>query len=120
MKFRPEAEIWPVMSDADLKALAEDIDEQGLKEPINLLGGDILDGRNRWLAITRFGKNGKLPPLDHRDKTLKDQTLDDGISKATIYEAWDKERKVALWFHKDIPDALDMRDDPLELDGFFP
>ncbi len=61
MKFRPEAEIWPVMTDDELKALAEDIDRQGQLQPISLYEGDILDGRNRWLAVTRFSANGRQP-----------------------------------------------------------
>lgn len=61
MKFRPEADIWPVMSDDELKALAADIDKVGQLQPISLYRGDILDGRNRWLAITRFSANGRTP-----------------------------------------------------------
>jgi DNA N-6-adenine-methyltransferase (Dam) len=56
MKFRPEADIWPVMSDAELRALAVDIESGGQQYPISLLGGDILDGRNRWLAIKHYTK----------------------------------------------------------------
>jgi phage N-6-adenine-methyltransferase len=56
MKFRSEAEIWPVMADEQLKALAADIDANGQVYPISLYQNDILDGRNRWLAITKFTK----------------------------------------------------------------
>lgn len=69
----------------------------------------------------RFGdKIGSEPPLDHSEKTINDVVLDDGVSKSTIYELWDKERKVAVWLHKDIPDALDIREDPLGLEDFYP
>lgn len=61
MRFRPEAEIWPILSDEALKTLAEDIDKHGQQEPIKLYQGDILDGRNRWLAITEFCKSGRPP-----------------------------------------------------------
>lgn len=64
MKFRPESEIWPVMADDALKALAEDIDEQGQRNPIHLYDGDILDGRNRWLAITKFCASGVEPQFE--------------------------------------------------------
>jgi ParB family chromosome partitioning protein len=57
MKFRPECEIWPLMTDDELKALAQDIDERGQLHLISVYQGDILDGRNRYLAMTRFGKN---------------------------------------------------------------
>lgn len=63
MKFRPEAEVWPLMSDDQLKSLAADIDQRGQLNPIFLYEGDILDGRNRWLAITRYCVNTK-PKFD--------------------------------------------------------
>lgn len=61
MKFRPEADIWPILSDDALKVLATDIDKHGQREPIKLYQGDILDGRNRYLAVTRFCTNGRKP-----------------------------------------------------------
>jgi len=64
MKFRPEADIWPVMSDDELKALATDIDTNGQQYAISLYQDAILDGRNRWLAITRFCKKNTKPLLD--------------------------------------------------------
>jgi phage N-6-adenine-methyltransferase len=64
MKFRPEAEVWPLMSNAQLEALAEDIDRRGQQVPIYLYEGEILDGRNRWLAITRFCKKVTEPKFD--------------------------------------------------------
>src|SRR6266487_358181 len=54
MKFRPEADIWPLMSDDELREMAESIERQGQELPISLYEGDILDGRNRYLAITRY------------------------------------------------------------------
>lgn len=56
MKFRAESEIWPVLNETELKGLAEDIDKNGLLYPISVYKGDILDGRNRYLAITKFCK----------------------------------------------------------------
>lgn len=59
-------------------------------------------------------------PMDYVQKDLSGKTLDDGITKSVIYELWDKERKVASWFNKGVPDALEVRPDPLRLDAFFP
>lgn len=59
-------------------------------------------------------------PMDYVQKDLTGKTLDDGIKKSIIYETWDKHRKIAVWFNKGEPDALDVRPDPLKLDGFFP
>ncbi len=64
MKFRPEAEIWPTMNDNQLKVLAADIDANGQLDVISLYNGDILDGRNRWLAITKFCTNGTEPKFE--------------------------------------------------------
>lgn len=59
-------------------------------------------------------------PLDYKKQDITGKVIDDGVSKAVIYEAWDKIKREALWFHKTIPDALDDRPDPLRLDNFFP
>lgn len=54
MRFRPEAAVWPLMNDDELRRLAADIDENGQLHPIELFEGEVLDGRNRYLAITKF------------------------------------------------------------------
>jgi hypothetical protein len=59
-------------------------------------------------------------PADYVQKDLQNQVIDNGIKKTVIYEAWDKIKRIAIWFNKSMPDALDMRPDPLRLDGFFP
>lgn len=59
-------------------------------------------------------------PLDYKQQDNSGKVIDDGVSKAVIYEAWDKTRKIAVWLHKSVPDALDLRPDPLRLDCFFP
>ena len=40
--------------------------------------------------------------------------------KAKVCELWDKESGKVYWICKDYQDFLDQRDDPLELEGFFP
>lgn len=59
-------------------------------------------------------------PQDYVQKDLTGQVINNGVAKTVIYEAWDKIRKIAVWFNKSVPDAFDMRPDPLKLDGFFP
>lgn len=51
----PAAELFPFMSDEELAELAADIRAHGLLEPIVLLGGLVLDGRNRLRACEAAG-----------------------------------------------------------------
>jgi ParB-like chromosome segregation protein Spo0J len=50
------ANIFPLMSDADVTDLAEDIKKKkGLDYPVAIFEGKVLDGRNRILACKRAG-----------------------------------------------------------------
>lgn len=51
----PLAELFPMLDEPALGELAEDIRENGLREPIVLHEGRILDGRNRFRAAVRAG-----------------------------------------------------------------
>ncbi len=51
----PAATIFPMMAKADLEELARDISAQGQREPIAMIGKEILDGRNRWDACRMAG-----------------------------------------------------------------
>lgn len=54
-EFHPYASIVPMLGQADLNALAADIQGNGLRHPIVLLDGMILDGRNRYKACQIVG-----------------------------------------------------------------
>jgi hypothetical protein len=60
VKVHPAADIFPMLSDAELDALAKDIDEDILRVPLSLWrareGADwqLLDGRNRVAAMARL------------------------------------------------------------------
>lgn len=49
-RFHPACLLFPRLPDADLQALAEDIRQNGLLNPVVTLNGQILDGRNRLAA----------------------------------------------------------------------
>lgn len=75
-------------------------------------------------CISRFGKEtGNKISLDQQpDLTTEALATPEGesIKKATIYELWDKKEGIVVWLSKSVESALDVRDDPLKLDCFFP
>jgi hypothetical protein len=75
----------------------------------------------RKALVERFGEElGNKVPLDSSpdDQKYKDS---DGIGKkGLIIELWDRETEKVLWISKSLNEILDERDDPLELEEFFP
>ena len=55
VQFHELADVFPLLSETELNSLTEDIRQHGLREPIVLYQGKVLDGRNRWLACQRLG-----------------------------------------------------------------
>lgn len=87
----------------------------------------------RWVArrvymtrdqlINRFGEEiGKVVPLfSSTSKDVNSQTpKHDPWARAEIFEVWCKEDKKVYWYAKGCEVILDVKDDPLELDEFFP
>lgn len=77
---------------------------------------------DRDALVDRFGEEigGKIP-LDSSPENLSGSvTKSDGDKKALVFEIWDKSKKRVIWISKSHPDVLDMKDDPLELENFFP
>jgi hypothetical protein len=86
----------------------------------------------RWVArktyltrkqlVKRFGKAGKDVPLENKppgvDANAKD--VPEEHLKGEVYEIWDKEDRSVCWWAKGVPGVLDVRDDPLGLEMFFP
>lgn len=55
MQAHPLAELFPMLPDAEIRELADDICTYGQRVPIILLDGMILDGRNRFAACQFAG-----------------------------------------------------------------
>jgi hypothetical protein len=78
---------------------------------------------SRQALIDRFGEEvgGKIP-LDTKPDSDKWATKQMTVEhyQACIYEIWDKEQGKVFWVSKSMGEILDEKDDPLQLEGFFP
>lgn len=54
-RFHPLAELFPMIGGDAFNALVEDVREHGVRRPIVMLDGMILDGRNRYMAARKAG-----------------------------------------------------------------
>jgi len=55
LPVHPAADLFPVMSEMELRELGEDIKTNGLVSPLTLYGDKLLDGRNRLDAMELVG-----------------------------------------------------------------
>lgn len=82
----------------------------------------------RWVYLTadalddRFGKGmSKKVPMDSGPEPLnKYLAKGEGNDRAKICELWDRVSGKVYWFSKNYDKILDERDDPLDLEGYFP
>jgi F0F1-type ATP synthase membrane subunit b/b' len=82
----------------------------------------------RWVymgydaLVERFGEEkAKKIPMDQGPEPLNAYNESKkSYNRAKICELWDKETLKVYWFSKSVPDFIDVRDDPLNLEGFFP
>jgi hypothetical protein len=75
----------------------------------------------RAAVAKRFGKDiAKKIPYDASPNDDKRTNKDQAKKQALIYEVWDKDEGKAYWLSKSHPEFLDERDDPLQLEDFFP
>jgi hypothetical protein len=88
----------------------------------------------RWVArrvymtkdqlVERFGEAiaSQVPVGNYskKDQVNDQSTKNDPWSKAEVFEIWCKEKRKVYWYAKSCDVILDVKDDPLGLDGFFP
>jgi hypothetical protein len=87
----------------------------------------------RWVAFKapmtrdalkyRFPEVGEDVPLNNQKEFSKednDGLKNDPWSRADVWEIWSKEDKKVYWWVKGFDKILDVKDDTLGLDGFFP
>jgi ParB-like chromosome segregation protein Spo0J len=62
-EFHPLADLFPLLEGEQFNELVDDIKANGLHEPIAILDGQILDGRNRYRACLAVGIEPRLIPF---------------------------------------------------------
>lgn len=67
MEFHEYANLFPMMSEAEITDLSQDIWKHGQEHPIIIHEGKILDGRNRWKACQLGLIEPKLKDYDGND-----------------------------------------------------
>jgi len=69
----------------------------------------------------RFGEEiGGKVPLDTKPEDMKKSAGDGDMYEAVIYEIWDKTSNKAYWLSKSLGQIIDEKEDPLELENFWP
>jgi ParB-like chromosome segregation protein Spo0J len=77
MKNHPIADVWPMMDEAKIAELADDIRKNGQLVPVWLYEGKILDGRNRWAACLIAGFEPKTKEYTGDEPTAFAVSLND-------------------------------------------
>jgi hypothetical protein len=77
MKHHPIADVWPMMDEAKIAELADDIRKNGQLIPVWLYDGKILDGRNRWAACKIAGVEPKTKEYTGDEPTAFAVSLND-------------------------------------------
>lgn len=67
LEFHELANLFPLMEGREFDDLVTDIELHGCREPIYLLDGKILDGRNRWRACEKIGARPTLVDYEGDD-----------------------------------------------------
>jgi len=67
MQFHPLANIFPLIEGAEFEQLVADIKAHGVREPVSIYEGMIIDGRNRYRASTAAGVDCPMRTFDGAD-----------------------------------------------------
>ena len=72
-------------------------------------------------GVDRFGEDFRdVPMVNSPDKKDGEKETTDALKKAEVWEIWSKSEKCVYWIAANYEYILDHKEDPLELENFFP
>lgn len=83
--YHPLADIFPLLEGAEFAELVGAVKANGLRRPIILLDGMILDGRNRYRACVAADVPGRFEPFTGRDPIAF--VIDENIHRRNLNES---------------------------------
>ncbi|MGO9235555.1 MAG: ParB N-terminal domain-containing protein [Methylocella sp.] len=66
------ANLFPPMTDAEFSSLVDDVKKHGVREPITLFGGKVIEGRHRMKAAEEAGVELPFKNFDGNDAAALD------------------------------------------------
>lgn len=80
---------------------------------------------SRAQLVKRFGVIGKRVPLNAKKteaarSTKEEPSKPSPWGRAEVWEIWSKEHKKVFWYVEGFSQVLDVKDDPLQIRGFWP
>jgi hypothetical protein len=129
LKIHPAAELFPMLSNAELQELAADIKKKGLLFPISIYGktGELLDGRNRLAACeiagvepSRYCYPGDDPigfvlSANIHRRHLTDEQKRDLIARVLMLDPKQSDRKIAKAVKRDHKTVAKVRREQIQL-----
>lgn len=82
LEFHPLTNLFPLIEGQEFEALVADVREHGVREPVVLFEGKILDGRNRYRAAQAAGVEFDIREFDG------DRKAGGGRSINSARDAW--------------------------------
>jgi hypothetical protein len=87
LKFHPLANLFPMLSEAELDDLGDDIRANGQVETVKLHRGMVLDGRNRYTACAKKGLGVRTEIFEGSDREALNWVISKNLKRRHLTES---------------------------------